>query len=276
MKTLRTIIADDSEPQLNAICRELKMFCPQVNIVAKTLTLDDTALAIKTYDPELLLLDVEFHYDETSFNLIEQCRSEGDIRFQLIFMSGHAREKNYATLAADYSALQCLQKPIDPQKLKEAVLKAEAWFAYQEVKGQQEAIKIYNQQVELMTKLLKTKDFRQPFFVRSVRSQWINLDPKEVLYLESDGKQTIFYLTDKRQVVGMELIGFYEFLSENYSFLRVHQSYIVNLDNMSLFHSQENYVRMSDGKVISPSRQGATLLRERFSQQYAPLPKTTD
>ncbi|TDB69164.1 LytR/AlgR family response regulator transcription factor [Arundinibacter roseus] len=262
MKKLRTIVADDSEPQLKTLCHELEEFCPQVQIVAKTLTLSATYEAIKTFEPDLLVLDVEFHAESgTAFNLIERLQIEGDIQFLLIFVSGHAREKNYATLAADYSALQCLQKPVSPQKLQKAVELAEAWFGYQ---GNQE---VYNQQIKSMMDLLRTKDFRKPFFIKSIRNQWISLDPEEVLYLESDGKQTIFFLTQDRKAIGMESIGDYEYLTENYSFVRIHQSYIVNLDNVSLFHSQERYLKMKNGKIINTSRSGASLLRVRFSQR---------
>ncbi|MFN4147147.1 MAG: LytR/AlgR family response regulator transcription factor [Runella sp.] len=260
MKKLKTIVADDSQPQLESLCEELKRYCPQVEIVAKTQTLEDTLNAIKNHGPELVVLDVEFHEGGTSFNLIEKLVAEGDIDFQIIFVSGHAREKNYAVQAAEFSALQCLQKPIDPQKLIKAVEQAEAWFTFRE----RQAEMIYTQQIAQMMQLVRTRNFNTPFFVRTVKNVRVRVVPEQVLYLESDGKTTKFYLTDGSIIVGMENIGFYEFLTENERFVRIHQSYIVNLDNVALFNPSESYVKMMNEKIIYASRQGTALLRDRI------------
>lgn len=68
MKKLTTLIAEDSQEQLELIRHLVEDHCPQVAVVAEALTLEDAYIAIKQFQPDLVLLDVEFHAHETSFN----------------------------------------------------------------------------------------------------------------------------------------------------------------------------------------------------------------
>lgn len=85
MKKLKTIIGEDSEEQLRLIRQLVEDNCPQIAVVAEAMTLDDAYTAIKQHQPDLVLLDVEFHAGATSFNLLDRLIGEGMVDFEIVF-----------------------------------------------------------------------------------------------------------------------------------------------------------------------------------------------
>ncbi|HAK78094.1 MAG TPA: hypothetical protein DCR35_17800 [Runella sp.] len=261
MKKLTTLIAEDSQEQLELIRHLVEDHCPQVTVVAEALTLEDAYIAIKQFQPDLVLLDVEFHAHETSFNLLDRLKQENELSFQVVFFSGHAKEKNYAYSALQYAALQCLQKPIDYRLLVEAVERA-ALFAEAKNVVQLRA------QYEVLMNLVKTRNFSDtPLFIRTSKGKWENVNPDDILYLKSAATVTMIYLKGGKEIVGMELIGYYEFLTENPQFFRVHQSHIVNLKHVNSYDPKERMLFLTNGETLEVARQPDRELRKRLGMR---------
>jgi two-component system LytT family response regulator len=253
MKTLSTIIVEDSLPQLERLQKLVEEHCPEARVVGTATNLTDAHELIVRQQPDLLLLDIEFNEGLTSFNLLDDLRTLNALHFPVIFFSAHAIEKNYAQIALNYAAFQCLQKPIDHRLLQEAIERVVVF-----IKGKNaEVIEAqYKAQYEVLLGLVKNRDFgNSPFFVRTLKGKLENINPDNVLYLKSDDKITRFKLQDGSEVVGMELIGYYTFLTEDPKFFRVHQSYIVNLSKVRSYDPKEKTLTLFNGEVVYASRQ---------------------
>lgn len=262
MKKLTTILVEDVLPELELLRGLVGDYCPQLLLVAEATNLHDAYMAIARYQPDLVLLDIEFNGGKTGFNLLDELRAANALNFQVIFFSGHAKEKNYAYTALQYAALQCLQKPIDYLLLVEAVERA-ALFAEAKNAAQLRA------QYEVLINLAKTRNFNNtPLFVRtSNKGKWENLNPDDILYLKSDETITVFYMTDERKIKGMELIGYYEFLMEDPRFFRVHQSSIVNLKHVRVYDPRERILFLDNGQTLEVARQPDRELRKRLGMR---------
>jgi len=76
-----------------------------------------------------------------------------------------------------------------------------------------------------------------------------------IISCESDSNYTILLLKEKQKLIVSRTLKEVEEMLEDHSFLRVHHSYIVNLNEISKYVKGEGgYLVMSDGSHIDVSR----------------------
>ncbi|WP_308990384.1 LytTR family DNA-binding domain-containing protein [Mariniflexile litorale] len=68
------------------------------------------------------------------------------------------------------------------------------------------------------------------------------LEVSKILYLKSSGRYTSIYLNDKTKILVCKNLGYYEKLFENNYFLRIHNSFVVNVSYL------KNIIREGDGQ----------------------------
>lgn len=77
----------------------------------------------------------------------------------------------------------------------------------------------------------------------------------DILYLEADNSYTSFHFKNGDSLVSSKGIGYYEEEFEDEPFLRVHQSYIVNLNQVRKYIRADNgYIILSNNKAIRVSK----------------------
>ena len=93
----------------------------------------------------------------------------------------------------------------------------------------------------------------------------------EIMYLEAGGNYTTFYLEGNVQHVSTKNIGFYEEELQSDPFLRIHQSYIVNINKVKRYLRADNgYVILTTGKPIRVSRSKKDELLDFFKIRRNP------
>lgn len=93
----------------------------------------------------------------------------------------------------------------------------------------------------------------------------------EILYLEADNSYTTFYMEGNIKHVATKNIGFYEMELEADPFLRIHQSYMVNINKVKSYLKADNgYVILTTGKNIRVSRSKKEELLEFFKLRRNP------
>ena len=89
------------------------------------------------------------------------------------------------------------------------------------------------------------------------------VDVKEIVRCESDNTYTTFNLNTGKKIIVSKSIKKFEELLSNHSFMRVHQSHLINLNYISYFDKQEGgAVVMSDKSHIPISNQKKSRLFE--------------
>ena len=76
---------------------------------------------------------------------------------------------------------------------------------------------------------------------------------KDICYLQADDCYTTVFLNDGKKVVVSRSLKYYEELLPGNSFLRIHQSYVVNKIYVRRYHWKEGLLYLKDGTQLPVS-----------------------
>src|SRR5262245_24917307 len=113
---LKTLIVDDEEKARSILLFQIGVNVPEITQVETAASVPDALHLIRTFQPDLVLLDIVMPRQD-GFDLLTALE---DWNFDVIFTTAYDQ---YAIKAIRYSALDYLLKPIDPGELREAVLR---------------------------------------------------------------------------------------------------------------------------------------------------------
>ncbi len=188
-------------------------------------------------------LDIEMP-DKNGFEMLSEINQ---IHFEVIFTTAY---HEYAVKAFRFSAIDYLLKPIDPDELMSAVKKFE-----------EKTNSTSSQQVELLKQMwnqfsgVKTNSREHQKIVLSNQDGLNIIDVKDIIWCEALGSYTKFHLTNKTTIVVSKIIKEYEEILSEFQFLRVHQTYIVNINYISKYIKGDGgQLIMLDGTEIEVSR----------------------
>lgn len=230
MEMLRTIIVEDEKTSRDILKNYLNKYCPQVEILGEAENIEIALELIRTHNPNLVFLDVEMPYGN-AFDLLDRV---GIINFDTIFVTAY---QQYAIEALNQHAAYYLMKPISIDEL----IKAVDYVSQIRTKEQ-----VLHQQV-LTPKL--------PPNVGKISIPTQNgfeiIDTANILYCQADDNYAHIHLNDGNSKLISKTLKFLEQkLSEN-GFLRVHKSYLINLNAIKSYHrGKGGYVAMTNGKNI--------------------------
>ena len=78
--------------------------------------------------------------------------------------------------------------------------------------------------------------------------------PSEIVYCEAENNYTRFFLTDKKIILTSRTIKEYEETLSGHDIVRVHKSYLVNLQYVREYHSPNDLLILKNGTTIPVSR----------------------
>ena len=88
---------------------------------------------------------------------------------------------------------------------------------------------------------------------------------ESIISCSSDSNYTILYLKNKQKITASRTLKEIEEMLEDYSFVRVHHSYLVNLNEVEKYIKGEGgYLMMSDGSTIDVSRSRKEMLLKKL------------
>jgi two-component system LytT family response regulator len=244
---VNAIIVDDEPYCCESLSTLLGRYCPQVNIVDTCNSGASALQAIKAKGPQLVFLDIEM----PQMNGFELLQKLPEINFQLVFTTSYDQ---YAIKAIKFSALDYLLKPIDREELQRAVQKA-----IQHIKQP------LPQQFEILLQKIKAPAVPiQKMALPTVEGlQMIALDA--IISCSSNSNYTNLVLKDKQKVIASRTLKEIEEMLDEYAFLRVHHSFLVNLNEVDKYIKGEGgYLMMSDGSTVPVSRSRKEVLLKKL------------
>ena len=244
---LRAIIIDDEVDCVKLLALQLKMYCPNVLIVAECTDSEHALLKVQELNPDIVFLDIEMPV-MNGFQLLEKL---GSINFCLVFVTAYDQ---FAVKAFRFSALDYLLKPIDGKDLKTAVTKAEQ--RYWPVKQQLSLLKqhLHNNEKNLPDKIALPYQNGVTF-----------IEIKNIICCESENNYSRFFTTDGKQHMVSKTLGHIQEVLESRNFLRVHRQYLVNLDHIKKYvRGEGNYLILSNNQSIPVARNQKERLIEKF------------
>jgi len=236
---IKGIIIDDEVHCIETLSLLLREYCPDVEVVDHCKSATSGLTAITKHKPDLLFLDIEMP-NMNGFEMLEQF---SEIPFSIIFTTSYDQ---YAIKAIRFSALDYLLKPIDPNELVGAVHK---------VRSRKNGPS--TEQFHMLIDRIQSKE--QGFSKIAVpTSDGFELFPTDqIISCEADDNYTNFNIKNRKKIVACRsLKEVEEQLTNGYTyFIRVHHSYLVNLNEVSKYvRGEGGYLVMSDGSTVNVSR----------------------
>ena len=238
MNLIKSIIVEDEAQNRENLAYLIAAYCPQVNVIAQCSSATEARKIIIEQSPDLVFLDIEMP-GGNGFSLLE---SLPDIRFEVIFVTAY---DNYGIKAIKFSALDYILKPIDTNDLIKSVEKA----------SQKIAENIENLRMRNLLQNTKRKPSDKTIaLAMNDRIEFVEVS--SIVRCESDSNYTTFCLKNGEKLLVSRTLKEYDELLAPYGFLRVHQSHLINLNEIKSFvKSDGGYIRMKDGAAVAISRQ---------------------
>ncbi len=239
---IKTILIDDEPAFRHVLTDMIRHYTPDLEVVAEAGSVKEAAEAIQFLKPQLLFLDVHLT-DGTGFDLLQRI---GHRDLRVIFTTAH---DSYAITAFRFNAIDYILKPVDLQQFLEAVEK------------------VRNQ--PLLSADKSERYFIAPGSTAHMRKklalpshEGINIiNTESIIRCESDGSYTTFVLAGGQKITVSRSMKEYDELLSPSGFFRVHQSHLVNLNQIRQFLKEDGgTLIMTDGSRIEVSRRRKDLL----------------
>lgn len=235
---IRTIIVDDEAAGTEVFAIELSMYCPKIEVVATCNDAREGLQKIADLQPDLVFLDVEMPF-MNGFEMLEKADTS---KFETVFVTAY---DEFAVKAFRYSAVHYLLKPVSREDLTAAVNAAEERISKRERADHVEA-------------LLSNVDFLRLnipkiAFPTFEGVEFVNID--DIHYCEADGSYALIHLTDGKKILQSKSLKQIELMLDGHRFLRIHQSYLINLKHLTRYlRGQGGTVIMGGGQELPVSR----------------------
>jgi two-component system, LytTR family, response regulator len=226
LKNIKTILVDDEQNNIAFLQSLLTQNCPSVNIIETTNNATDGLAMIKELQPQLVFMDVDMP-GMTGFEVLKKLEP---LHFEVIFVTAY---NQYAMEAFDFNAVAYITKPIVTEKLVAAVEKAQSKIEE----------KKYTQHIFTLLEDVQQKNSSDKIALPTMQGlQFIKL--AQILYCESNGNYTNFFLLDGSKIMVSRQLGEYEKLLPIDVFARIHDKHIINLNCI------QEYIKGSGGEVV--------------------------
>ncbi len=230
---IRTVIVEDEPGARKVLESLLEEYVPQVTIVGVGEDVNSGIEVINTQKPELVFMDIRLP-DGDSFEILEECKHKG---FNVIFTTAYG---DYREQAFDKSALHYLTKPIDIDKLIDAVGRYEA---RSKKSFDPEMLEVFKTEVGSNKKKLALPN----------NDGYVIVDVSDITYCEAQSNYTKINLNNGKSYVTSKSLKFYDQRLMNGDFYRIHKSFLVNINFIKEVKS-DGYVVLFDGSCLSISQ----------------------
>jgi len=244
---ITAIIVDDEPYSCESLVSLLERYCPEVKILDICYSGADALKAIAEQTPTLIFLDIEMPY----MNGFEMLQELSTINFSIIFTTSYDQ---YAIKAIRFSALDYLLKPVDSDELQTAVQKV-----------LQKSHETVPQQIEMLLQKLTHPTIAVNKIAIPTMEGLQMILVEYIISCSSESNYTILHLKNKHTITASRTLKEIEEMLEDYSFLRVHHSFLANLNEIEKYvRGDGGYLIMSDGSNIDVSRSRKDLLLKKL------------
>jgi two-component system, LytTR family, response regulator len=244
---MRTLIVDDERLARNELKRLLEPY-HKIEIIGEAANAEEALGLIDDLQPELLFLDIQMP-GKNGFELLTSIEGKSP---EVIFTTAY---DEYAIKAFEFNALDYLLKPIDTERLKDAINRIEENQATPEEKSAQGS--------ERQEKILGEND---QVFVKDGEKCWF-VKLGKIRLFESMGNYVRLHFDDQKPLVLKSLNSLEERLDPT-TYFRANRKHIINLqwiEKIEPWFSGGLLVTLQGGDRIEISRRQAIRFKELMS-----------
>ena len=228
---MKALIVEDKEHIRKALLHLLDLIDNDVNVIGECESVKEAITVSTVCSPELIFLDINLT-DGTGFDFLDQTEH---LNFKVIFITAY---EEYALKALKIGAVDYLLKPVDVDELQEAL---------QKVKNS--SIEEQKQRINTAKAVWKNEDSK---LILSLHDSFQVIELNELMFCETDKGYTTFYCNDGKKFMVSKTLKEFEKQLAAASFVRPHQSFMVNLKFIDKYE-KSGTIYLKDGKKIPVS-----------------------
>ncbi|MEO6289257.1 MAG: LytTR family DNA-binding domain-containing protein [Ginsengibacter sp.] len=245
---IEAIIVDDEKHCIETLSILIKEYCSDVHVAETCRSAIQALEVINKLGPDLVFLDIEM----PSMNGFEMLEHFSEIPFAIIFTTSYDQ---YAIRAIRFSALDYLLKPIDSVELKSAIKKV-----------QEQRHLPLAEQFQMLLKQIHTKEHSFNKLAVPTAEGFELIPADQVMHCEASDNYTYLFLKNKNKIIACRTLKEIEEQLQDFNFfIRVHNSHIVNLNEVVKYvRGEGGYLVLSDGTSVNVSRTRKDMLLNTF------------
>ena len=240
---LRALVIDDEELARKNLIMMLENYCPEIDVIGEAENREDAKVLIQSTNPDVVFLDIRMPSGAEGFQLLEEVNQRN---FLVVFVTAF---KDYAIKAFQANAAHYILKPIDEEELRVAVdklLATKETFAQNPGNYDTYFTTLQN----LADRLLKNKESSR-IAISHTKGVKI-IDESDISYLEASGNCTMLYFRDETRYLDTRTLKVYEQILNDSKFYRIHKSYIVNMNEIKEYLSEDGHLLVLKSGIQLP------------------------
>lgn len=233
---LTAIIVEDMIDALELLQSDLSANHPEITVVDTAQSVVAAAKAIRKSEPDILFLDIMLG-DGTGFDVLEIFP---ELKSKVIFVTA---SDEFAIRAFKFAAIDYVLKPYTYEELGQAIEKAKKQI---QPTGRE--------RLTILKDTLTAPEQKPSKISLHTLDKIIIVSVAEIVRCESDSNNTIFYTNNGEKIFVTKTLKYFADMLDNYQFLRVHQSHLINLQFISAFVKTDGgYLLLKNGENIPVS-----------------------
>lgn len=243
-KKIRTIIVDD-EDLARGLVREYLLTHPDIDIIAECANGFEAVKAASELSPDLMFLDIQMP-KLTGFEVIELIENPPAVIFVTAF-------DQYALKAFEVHAVDYLLKPYSKQRFDEALSHAMEHLDKRLPEKTKEIVAAAKPQEQILERVLIKEG-----------SKVLVIPVEKIDYIEAQDDYVSFRVEGKSHLK-MQRLAELETSLNNRQFVRIHRSFILNIERLAkieLYAKDSRTAILKDGTQLPVSRTGYDKLKE--------------
>lgn len=241
---IRTLIIDDEEPARMLVRKFLEDFS-EIEVLGECADGFTAVKSINEHNPDLIFLDVQMP-KLSGFELLEIIEHKPQVIFTTAYDS-------YAIKAFDENAVDYLLKPFSRERFADAVKKVVGRIASQTEQNFTEVIALAEEKTEILQRIAVKSGSKIEIIAIG-----------DIVYLESEGDYVMIH-TKEGKFLKEKTMKYFEQHLDPDTFIRIHRSYIININEISrieLFEKESYIVKLKNGDQVKASSSGYKALKD--------------
>ena len=225
---LTTVIIDDEKNNAELLHELLSNYCDDVSVVGIAYSVEEGVRLMRKTKPQVVFLDIQMG-DGSGFDLLNQMDRND---FDVVFTTAH---EEYALQAIKALAVDYLLKPLTLE---------DVLIALKKIKKRRKK------------EQASPESFQHKKVMAFPTTSGITFKPiGEIVWIEGQGAYSKIVFTNNESILMSTNIGEVEERLLGRGFFRIHNSYIVNINQVNEYKRLGSHnLIMSDGKVLTISR----------------------
>lgn len=212
---MKKVIVIDDELHIREMIVDMLTDIEEIMVVGSCGTVEEGVVLIRSCNPDIVCLDIHLS-DGTGFDILKQLET---VSFKTVFITAYSQ---HAIKAIKHKAFDYILKPIDEDELISAINKA-----VEEVDREDD--------IDLKPKAISvSKDRLTLRFADKLRI----VEFSSIIYCESDNGYTTFHLNGGETLVSSRGLKHFEDVLPQTSFVRVHKSFLVNIQYILEYNTE--------------------------------------